>query len=118
AADEIELMLTAFGAKRPPILDRVRGGQFREELREQMRLGLRPVQELVGDEDNLVEEQPLRTDHELARALVGLRDLPCGIGYQLFGCKILQSGEFAQHDLLTGPWDFPVPAYDHGPDAP
>jgi len=70
AAEEVELMLTAFLAHRSDVPDGLRAGHLRDELREQMRFGPRSLQHLIAEEHQFLEHHLLRAKHELQRALV------------------------------------------------
>ena len=83
AAEEVELMLAAFLAHRPDVLDGMRARHLRDEFREQMHFGPRSLQHLVAEEHQFLEHHLLRAKHELQRALVqfgGFRFCICDAG--------------------------------------
>ena len=73
AAEEVELMLAAFLAQCPDVLDRMRARHFRDELREKLHFGSRSLQYLIAKEHEFLQHYPLCAEREFKCALIQFR---------------------------------------------
>src|SRR6266404_6861838 len=72
AAYKLDLVFAAFLVHRPDVLDGMRAGHLRCELREQVHLGLCPLNHRIAGKYEFLEHQFLCSEDEVGDALIGL----------------------------------------------
>jgi hypothetical protein len=98
AANEVNLMLATFPVHHLYVIDRVSGRQFRNEFRDEVRLGSRPVEPFVGNEDDLLQKRPLGFEQEVQHAAVRPAKGPDHRWLGRFGPRLRQ---FSHGNLLN-----------------
>ena len=75
----------------------MRAGHLRDEFREQVHFGLRPLDELIAGKHEFLKHQLLRAEHEVGGTLIGLGDL----GFSYGRCLLWAVSESSGMDMMT-----------------